>query len=1269
MAQVRKLNTGEKVPEKKKGNINYNGTSSEFTDDIYNSLITNLDTGAASGIIRKGFDVGRQEGNTFYYDSEHNRAYVTDSEGKKIWDYQATIGPRKNIKVQWQGTFGRNNLTKNPNDVNRLLQEVMSGFTVPVPKAPEEVKTPAKKKISTENITIGLGKDKTVSTYDANYTSALNRLAMLDSYYNNADAFTSEYDFDESNLWRTYLDTHKGSIYTPGEGDTLGKSKFAEVLGRVANGTYNNDDEKLLNAFNIFLSTEPIKPVKDVESKTKIRIGSDSDNGNNGNNSNDSDNNGNNNDSENNGSNGNDLISMRFSDYYLPQFYDATVTKANLGPENQDWIGAKTWRDPSGNDYIEFTNKDGKRYYIYTNPNKNSYLRVPNSDDIYWDENSFWDFVEKNGWTPDPTDNWATLEWMPRTELVRTVQGGPVNVIGWENLSVGNYKIPIRKSLSENPMYYAKLQSGEWIPLTPDEYNKLKQGDTKVLHNKVPIQFYKDGGKILKMQTAPGGQIPVIDMSATYDASVYQDPSEKSISGWDKSAVIGTGVGTGSHIIGALSTHPKVKRVANIASLLGFGTAIVGNTASDYQNTGKINLGNLAMGVYGITRGITPRPKQRYFYNKNIPVDAGASRGSRMWKGVQNYAPRAGQALDIGTGLMGTTFGTIGTVNLIGSIAKDPNKTWNWNTWTMNDARNFQMGMTGLSPLVAGSSSMIQNAKMRKYLPKTSAKLGSLDEINFAGKFTTQLKLHNNALNYIKTNPIKEAYFGNPYNRAINVINWNNPLVPWRQSTFTTSPSAIGLTGGLLPWAIYNDSKKRSNEQVVLPQENMIPFTTESLQSADTIRFNGGLMFKKGGILKAKNGLSPFKQAFADARNRGDETFEWNGKQIKTNYEEETDEQWRANLQQIRASLTAQPVTQTQEETVTQVEPVVQEETTASVTSKTPSTSVDPYKMKVEPIKLQNLSLEKPVSKSSVDIAYDFAKSSPFKPKGILGDMYDLKLNQTFYPDKFKTTTNENVELSTPEVGDIKPEDVEVKGNEGKWAKSLSLTGSLILPGLELGKFTQAMSTASKNGRDERSAIDQAIKARYRSASPLTQVGYDFSEFNSGLNNSLGQLNSRIRNMGSMTSDNNSRLAAFSMYNKNITDLNNNYNNLVSKYKTSIDSQNLGLRTNWLEKEYDRVNANNTDVANGIIDKFKSRDAERQAKSGHVNTLFNTFQDWFMKDKATGSNLNELLTLRESIVKQGLISGQDVSTQLGLLDQRIAEARQNSKILPSFKKV
>ena len=864
MAQVRKLSGGEKVPKKKNGSINYNGTTSEFTDDIYTSLVANLDTGAASGIIRKGFDIGRQEGNTFYYDSEYNRAFVLNSEGKKVWDYQSTIGPRKNIKVRWQGTFGRSNLAKNPNDVNRLLQSIMSGFSIPDPKDPA---APTKKKISTDKITIGIGPDKNVSPYDANYTAALNRLALLDQYYNNADTFTSDYDFDESNVWRKYLDAHKGSIYSSGEDETSKKSIFKEVLGRVVNGTYNNDDEKLLNAFNIFLSTEPVKPVGTgtVGTGTGTLSGTGTGTGNENGHGHGNDDNG----SQDHNSD-DDLVSMRFNEYYLPQFYDATVTNSHLGPANQDWIGAKTWRDNSGNDYIEFTSKDGKRYYVYTNPKKKSYLRVPNSNNIYWDENAFWDFVEKNRWTPDPTDNWTELEWMPRTELKRTTQNGPINVIGWENLKVGNHKIPIRKSLAENPMYYAKLSSGHWIPLTPEEYDQLKNGNMKVLHNKVPVQFYKEGGKVLKMQTTPGGQIPVIDMSATYDTSIYQDPSERSISGWDKAAIIGTGVGTGSHIIGALSTNPKVKRVANIASLLGYGTATVGNTVSDYLNTGKINWGNLALSAYGIARGVVPRPKQRYFYNNNIPVDANAGRGIRMWKGVQNYAPRVGQVFDIGTGLMGTTFGTIGTVNLIDSIANDPNKTWNWNTWTTGDARNFQMGMTGLSPLVAGTASMVQNAKMRKYLPQTSTKLGSLDEINFALKPSTQFGLKRNYLNYIKTNPIKEAYFGNPYLRAINTSKWNNPTTTWGASTFTTSPSAIGLTGGLMPWDIYSTPKEYIFDESFVPVGNVVPIQGTT-QPVDTVKFSGGLMFKKGGILKMQGaGTVPEYVTTYGLQNAGD---------------------------------------------------------------------------------------------------------------------------------------------------------------------------------------------------------------------------------------------------------------------------------------------------------------------------------------------------------------------------------------------------------------
>jgi hypothetical protein len=49
--------------------------------------------------------------------------------------------------------------------------------------------------------------------------------------------------------------------------------------------------------------------------------------------------------------------------------------------------------------------------------------------------------------------------------------------------------------------------------------------------------------------------------------------------------------------------------------------------------------------------------------------------------------------------------------------------------------------------------------------------------------------------------------------------------------------------------------------------------------------------------------------------------------------------------------------------------------------------------------------------------------------------------------------------------------------------------------------------------------------------------------------------------------------------------------------------------------------------------------------------------------------LNELLSLRESIVKSGLLTNRDVTDQLAEIDKLIAEARQNSKILPSFRKV
>ena len=67
-----------------------------------------------------------------------------------------------------------------------------------------------------------------------------------------------------------------------------------------------------------------------------------------------------------------------------------------------------------------------------------------------------------------------------------------------------------------------------------------------------------------------------------------------------------------------------------MASLLGYGIGTVGNIGSTYQNTGQLDWGNLALSAYGLARGVAPRPKQRYFYNNNKPVDASASRGARM---------------------------------------------------------------------------------------------------------------------------------------------------------------------------------------------------------------------------------------------------------------------------------------------------------------------------------------------------------------------------------------------------------------------------------------------------------------------------------------------------------------------------------------------------------------------------------------------------------------------------------------------------------------
>lgn len=830
MAQVRKLNNGEKVPTPKKGNINYNGTTSEFSDEIYNELINTLDTSAASGIIRKGFDLGRKEGHTFNYDSEYNRAYVTNAQGEKIWDYQATIGPRSNFKVRWQGTFGRGNLAKNPNDVNRLLQAVMQNFN-PAPES-DDPKPPTKENISSDNIVIKTGDDKKVSVYDKDYTSALNRLALLSRYYTEPEAFVNTYNFSDNDSRKIYLDTHKNRIYKVSENGS-GQTIFNQIMEKVASGTFDKDEEELLNALGIYVES-PKKPEtksKPADQKPGTIVGSEILD-NNGANPENLSNSGVNQTSNQNPEN---LQTYSFNNYYLPQYYDATVTKSSGLPEHL-WTGAKSWSNGDGN-YLELTNTNGDKYYVYSTPS-NLYLRsAQDPNNIFLDEETFWDLIEKNNFTPDPTDNWETLQWMPRTELVRTQEGGPISTIGWEVLNIANENIPIRKDLSENPNYYAKLKNGSWIKLTNDEYNKLKTGDLKVLNNKKPVTFYKEGG-ILKMQNTPGGTIPVYNLPGTYEAEPYQNPNSNKISGWDKAAVIGTGVGTTGAVVKAVTRHPVARRIANIASLLGYTTAATGNTVSSIKND-NFSLGDLLWTVYGIGRGVTPRPRQYYQRTRVKGLD-NMKRPTRVKHGLSLGVGGVGQGLDISTGLLGTTFGTIGTTNFIRSLVNDPDKTMNWNTWTVGDAHNFQMGLTGLTPMISGISDISHDAQLRKRLPKSTNKFRSWKESNTAGSVSSQMKLKRGAVDYIQNNPVKEAFFGNPYLKAINTAKWNNPSI--KPQFFTTNPTSFGLTGGLSPYEI----NPYETQVIVEPVK----------QSVEPVKINGGVLFKRGGkILKGRDGL------------------------------------------------------------------------------------------------------------------------------------------------------------------------------------------------------------------------------------------------------------------------------------------------------------------------------------------------------------------------------------------------------------------------------
>lgn len=1069
MAQVRKLNGGEKVPAPKKGNINYNGTTSEFSDEIYNELINTLDTSAASGIIRKGFDLGRKEGNVFNYDSEYNRAYVTNSQGEKIWDYQATIGPRSNFKVRWQGTFGRGNLAKNPNDVNRLLQAAMQNFNPPTPKS-DEPKPLTKENISSDNIVIKTGDDKKVSVYDRDYTSALNRLTLLSRYYTEPEAFVNTYNFSDNDSRKVYLDTHKDRIYTVSENGS-GQTIFNQIMEKVASGTFNKDEEELLNALGIYIES-PKKPEmksKSIDQKPSTIVSSEI-----------SDNNGANpknlsNSEVNQTSNQNpeNLQTYSFNNYYLPQYYDATVTKASGLPEHL-WTGAKSWSNNDGN-YLELTNTNGDKYYVYSTPS-NLYLRsAQDPNNIFLNEETFWDLVEKNNFTPDPTDNWETLQWMPRTELVRTQEDGPISTIGWEVLNVSNENVPIRKDLSENPNYYAKLKNGNWIKLSAEEYNKLKMGDLSVLNNKKPTTFYKDGG-ILKMQNTPGGTIPVYNLSGTYEAQSYQNPNSNKISGWDKAAILGTGVGASGAIVKAVTRHPVVRKVANIASLLGYTTAATGNTASSIKND-NFSLGDLLWTAYGIGRGITPRPRQ---YHQRISAKGldNMKRATRVKHGLSLGIGGVGQGLDVGTGLLGTTFGTIGATNFVRSLVNDPDKTMNWNTWTVGDAHNFQMGLTGLTPMISGVSDISHDAQLRKRLPKSTNKFRSWKEANSAGSVSSQMKLKRGAVNYIQNNPVKEAFFGNPYLKAINTAKWNNPSI--KPQYFTTNPTSLGLTGGLSPYEI-NPYEAQVIVEPVKP-------------SVEPVKINGGVLFKRGGkILKGQNGL-------------------------------------------------------------------------------------------------------------------------------------------------------------------------------GGWFKSLKLNGSFLPLALEATKMFQSIETTKKNTQIEKKANDAAANAQYLTPSEKMQLGYDFSAETSGLNKTLGQLNSQMKNLASSTSDNHQMLSGFNMFSSNLSKILDNYNQQISSKTANIDNINIGLEREFNQSERERLKHNNAIAANNILANAQSEIQKGTNISKDINTGINTLQNWLYKDKISNSGIEQLYLQKQNLLQQQK-SGIDVSAQLLEIEKQISEASAKLQMLPSFTRV
>ena len=1248
MAQVRKLNNGKEVP-KIKGNISYNGTITEFSDEIYNKLVKNLDTGAASGVIRKGFDIGRQSGNTFYYDSEKNRAYVTNESGEKVWDYQGSIGRRSDFKVQWQGTFGRGNLNKNPNDVNRLLQSTMSRFNFPQ----EKEETPAAKKdINTDEISINLGENNTVSSYDAAYTNAKNRLALLSEYYTNPEEFTNIYNFEDSNLWKKYLDAHKDSV-----GELFGE-KFSTLLNRISAGTYTNDDEEFLNSLKIKIvpfvkkNNDDGKLGKETDPNKKTGSGIHSGSGNGS---------GTGNNSSTDPLNSSDPINGDqnvFSNYYLPTFFDATVNKVTGKPEHV-WTGAKSWTNPEGTRFLELTNNAGQRYYVVQH-NSGKYLRSASDvNNIFLSEDDFWSLIENNNWAPTSPDTWNVEKWMPRSELVKTDESSGASVYGLENLSINGENIPIRKDIN-GPNYYAKLKSGSWIILSESEYNKLKTGDISVLKNKKAIQFYHKQGGILKMQNTPGGTIPVYDMYATYDVAPVISGNNAPISNWDKAAIVGTGVGTTGIITRLITTNPIARRVGNILSLLGYGTAALGNTVSQVKNN-TYGWDDAAWTAYGLMRGAGPRPKQAMHYARTtrLPHDFGArGRSVRIGYGLKNYAiPGATRVINPITGAMGVTFGSIATNNLIQSIANDPNKTWDWNTWTTGDAQNFQMGMTGLGTSLNATANLMQNAQMRRHLPKNKYKFGSLDEAKFATQFKTRNGLQTDAVKYRMNYPIKEAFFGNPYVRAYNTAMWNRPGV---KPFFTTSPAAFGLTGGLAPYTI------NVNTPIVVPDENINNAGTISpvktieapvlTVPTDTIKMNGGVFFKDGGkILKMQNtpgGTIPYQN--------------WLKHDWLTGYP--------LNNQrfQLQSMYSFSPRFESIPET--SIGPIwspgqfsdLVGVNTKSTTNTTPVTSQSNSSETVNPpatkVSDETISDNKVILSDGSEIDW---KTSTNPEQIIKASIYvdDASIRQQML-DRAK-------ELKmTPAVKSVvqDPESYKDDG-DGKWAKTLSGIGSAAIPVLEGIKVFQSIGTTKKNTSEEIAAIRKSANLQQRSPLPLMQKSYDFSPEQIGFTKAVSQLNSGFRQFGSSTSDSDKQLAAFGSFAKTMSDLGQNMSSEMSKSKSTTDEFNTSMLYDWNVKEAERVATNNAIAANAIEKIAESKNTMRTNVSKDVNNSLSTLQNWIYGDRVRSANLEHLEATKNDLIRRLALDpdNEELKAMLTDVNLQIEEALQKIKILPSFK--